>query len=695
MRHCITLLLLLVCVPLLSNAQYNFDKNIDSLSIVLSHHSKEDTVRVDILNALSRQHGLKQDSDSGRYYGQMALKLAQQLNFKKGIAVAYRYIGNSYVNQSDSALAILNYQKALAISTQIGEEQGQVDNLRNMALTYQNGARYDNSLASSEKALKIARQMNNPGLIAALYNDIGEMFITATNYPQALEYYQKAVTVSEKANDKLSLAATLSKIGWLYKNQRDSAKAVDYLARALKINKQINNQREIASCLTSLANIYMICSDLDRSFAYYSEAIVISKRMNDLEMLAGEYSNVVNIFLVKSDFSTAKKYLDSIGSILERQPMPYNRLLYLQAKAKMLLDAPPNFIKLLKVNPGDQFNLVIAYSKQAFKIAKEMNIPEQKLQALGYLIIARESQGNYKEAYLKLQELMGLADSIRGDETNKQIVQKEVQYSFDKKADAVKVIQEKKDIKQRTVRNSLLAGLSFLAIFLVVVFRQNKLVKKEKKRSEDLLLNILPSSVAEELKVNGKAEAHRFDNISVLFTDFVNFTGTSEKLTPEQLVTELHECFTAFDYIMEKNGLEKIKTIGDAYMAVCGIPDGREDHARRTVQAAIDIMNFMKTRGQQQHVFGIRIGINSGAVVAGIVGVKKFAYDIWGDAVNTAARMEQNSEPGRINISEITYELVKNAFDCSFRGELEAKNKGKLKMYFVEGEAVKTEPIQA
>ncbi len=238
-------------------------------------------------------------------------------------------------------------------------------------------------------------------------------------------------------------------------------------------------------------------------------------------------------------------------------------------------------------------------------------------------------------------------------------------------------------------------GLALILFWIAIVFENakdgalNKLnsalkeLQAEKLRSDELLLNILPEEVAEELKEKGKAEAHYFDHVTVLFTDFANFTQASEQLQPRQLVQELHECFTAFDNIIERNGLEKIKTVGDAYLAVCGLPAADPQHAQKTVQAAIEIRDFIEKRRRNENVFEIRIGIHSGSVVAGIVGIKKFAYDIWGDTVNTAARMEQNSEAGKVNISEITYELVKHDFECAYRGEVEAKGKGKMDMYFV------------
>ncbi|WP_051884899.1 adenylate/guanylate cyclase domain-containing protein [Chryseobacterium luteum] len=208
-------------------------------------------------------------------------------------------------------------------------------------------------------------------------------------------------------------------------------------------------------------------------------------------------------------------------------------------------------------------------------------------------------------------------------------------------------------------------------------------LQKEKQKTENLLLNILPYEVAEELKENGSSEAKYYDEVTVLFTDFVNFTQSSEKMGAEKMLVELNECFTAFDLIMEKHGLEKIKTIGDAYLAVCGVPIKNQNHAYQTVLVALDIIEFIEERKKTNpDVLDIRIGINSGSLIAGIVGVKKFAYDIWGDTVNTAARMEQNSEKGKINISESTYQLVKDKIVCEYRGKIHTKGKGEMDMYF-------------
>ena len=218
---------------------------------------------------------------------------------------------------------------------------------------------------------------------------------------------------------------------------------------------------------------------------------------------------------------------------------------------------------------------------------------------------------------------------------------------------------------------------------------KNDILNVELQRSDELLLNILPYETAQELKTNGKAVARFYPEVSVMFTDFKGFTQIAEKLSPEQLVQEIDEFFTAFDLIIDKHGIEKIKTIGDAYMAAGGLPAANDTHALDLVNAAVDIVQYMNEQKQirtaaGRPIFDIRVGIHTGPVVAGIVGHKKFAYDIWGDAVNLASRMESSGEPGQINISQATYERISSTYSCVFRGEIEAKNKGKVGMYFVD-----------
>ena len=316
--------------------------------------------------------------------------------------------------------------------------------------------------------------------------------------------------------------------------------------------------------------------------------------------------------------------------------------------------------------------------------------------------------GQHAKALDEYQTYVLLNDSVRNDDKTKEITRLEMTHTFDQEqlADSLANDAEKQRMtlenearvsKEKNRRNVLLfSGIGLLGLAgglysrLLHTRRSRAAIQKEKDISEGLLLNILPAEVAEELKQKGYADAQHFDTATILFTDFKGFTQASEKLTPRELVEELNVCFKAFDDIITQRGIEKIKTIGDAYMCAGGLPDPKTSSPIAVVHAALEMQAFMKQRklerdSQGEPAFEMRLGIHTGPVVAGIVGVKKFQYDIWGDTVNTASRMESSGEVGHVNISESTYELVKDAPEFFFksRGKVQAKGKGEMEMFFV------------
>ena len=231
---------------------------------------------------------------------------------------------------------------------------------------------------------------------------------------------------------------------------------------------------------------------------------------------------------------------------------------------------------------------------------------------------------------------------------------------------------------------------SFTVIFVTCAWFVDT-IKVEKRISEELLLNILPRDVAEELKITGDTKAKAFTMVTVMFTDFKDFTSVSKKVSAELLVDEIHYCFSAFDGIVQKYKIEKIKTIGDAYLCASGLPISNYTHAIDMVRAAFEMRNFMLERKKEKEAkgeipFELRIGVHTGPVVAGIVGVRKFQYDIWGDTVNTANRIESHGEAGKVNVSQSTFELLRDntEFEFETRGKIGIKGKGDVEMYFVE-----------
>ena len=220
------------------------------------------------------------------------------------------------------------------------------------------------------------------------------------------------------------------------------------------------------------------------------------------------------------------------------------------------------------------------------------------------------------------------------------------------------------------------------------IIKQRDIITVEKQKSEGLLLNILPKQVAEEYKAKGKVDTRNYERVSIMFTDFKGFTKISEKMSPEQVVEELNLCFSTFDEITDKYQIQKIKTIGDAYMCAGGIPDPNTTNPVDVVLAGLEIQYFMKVRREEKLKQGedywqCRLGVNTGDALSAVIGKSKFTYDIWSDTVNTANRMENSGEVGKVNVGQNTYELIKDFFECEYRGKIAAKGKGEIDMYFV------------
>jgi len=355
-------------------------------------------------------------------------------------------------------------------------------------------------------------------------------------------------------------------------------------------------------------------------------------------------------------------------------------------------------------NSQSNYQDAIVQCQKSLELSEEIGYLEVQKVACSCLYDAYKAMGKGNEALVYLEKMRIVKDRLHAGETAKKLEQMEfakimLQDSI-AKAEEARLVQEahEEEVRKEKQTRNYLGGAGLLALLLAGGFysrwryvkKSKVIVEKEKDRSNNLLLNILPADIAEELKIYGKAEARDFDMVSILFTDFKGFTEQSAKMSASDLVNEINVCFEAFDGIMDKYGIEKIKTIGDAYMAAGGLPAPTDDSVKNTVLAALGMQAFIIERkaaksAKGEMAFEMRVGIHTGPVVAGIVGVKKFQYDIWGDTVNTASRIESNGEVGKVNISQATYELLKDDPQFAFesRGKIEAKGKGEMDMYFV------------
>ena len=343
----------------------------------------------------------------------------------------------------------------------------------------------------------------------------------------------------------------------------------------------------------------------------------------------------------------------------------------------------------------------IEYFESGLELARKTGVLYDQEEAYQGLAEANSSINNYQSAYSNFQEYFRVYDSIRNADMVRSLGFARVEFEADQMEKENELLKTQNTLNEVQIEQAkrdeqlylIIMGL-FLAIIAGFVFqyfyirRTNKRLAFERNRSDQILLNILPKETADELKENGFVKTQELDQVTVLFTDFKAFSTVAERISAEELIRSVDYYFKNFDEITERHNVEKIKTIGDAYMCAGGLPHPNTTHAHDTFRAALEIRDFvLKTEMNPPkgiYPFKIRIGLNTGPVVSGVVGTKKFAYDIWGNTVNIAARMESGSVPGRINVSENTYQLLKDDYDFTYRGEIEVKNGLMLKMYFSE-----------
>jgi class 3 adenylate cyclase/Tfp pilus assembly protein PilF len=550
-------------------------------------------------------------------------------------------------------------------------------------VSWVNRSDYPKTLYYYIRALNIAKQMGHPAGIAIALNNVGSIYHNQADYPKALDYYIQSL----KVNEQMRTAITLSNIGVIYMNQGNYPKALDYNMRSLEINEQKGDQYEVANALSNIGGIYMNQDDYPKSLDYYTQSLKIYEQIDHQIGIAKSYGNIGLIYYKQGEYPKALNYYKKTLEI------------YKQIGEKNGIASSLTNIGVIYQNQGD-YAKALNFCQKSYEISLSIRSLFRQKGSCSCLYDTHKAMGNGNKALNYLELLTAVEDSLHTQETTKKLQQMEfqkviLQDSIAKVAEA-RFIQEahEEDIHQeeKTRNISLAVGAFFLLLsgsFYIrwrYVRKSKASLQIEKDRSENLLLNILPKEIAQELKETGKAAPKKYESVTILFTDFKDFTKLVASIPATTLVVELNDIFSQFDDIMDEFGIEKIETIGDAYMAASGLPRENSDHALRCVKAAFRMVEFLEQRNENSEInWNMRTGIHSGPVIAGVVGKKKFAYDLFGDSVNTASRMESNGHVGKVNISQATYELLKNDPDFAFenRGKIEAKGKGEIEMYFV------------
>lgn len=457
---------------------------------------------------------------------------------------------------------------------------------------------------------------------------------------------------------------------------------------------------DIAYAYKELGNVYKRAKPVyEEGLKYYAISLKIYTSLNDKEGIADVYNNMGTIYEFQGKLELAKEYYVNALELVRK---------YIKRK----------YLLLVCINDVGNIELLLGnlpkaeeYLLESLELAREIGLPREIAFSSENLSNYYQRIGDYPRALSYYRDFIQMRDSINSTNAQRAVAREQMNFEFEKKEAMAAAAHEKEvALKQKEKEQQQVLSLIAVAVlFIVLIFsiyiyrsllttRKQKVIieikeaetQQEKARSDELLLNILPEQIAEELKRKGESDAQLIEQATVLFTDFKGFTAMSELLSPKDLVKDLHQCFSAFDAICGKYGIEKIKTIGDAYMAAGGLPSPSATHAKDVVLAALEMIEVVRI-GKMSKVeqglpfFDVRIGIHTGPVVAGIVGLKKFQYDIWGDTVNTASRMESSGEAGKVNVSQTTYELLKDDpnFQFASRGMVAAKGKGEMNMWFV------------
>ncbi len=508
----------------------------------------------------------------------------------------------------------------------------------------------------------------------------GDHYAIMERTDQSLERYLNALKRIETDGNARQSSRVHSRLSNLLYRMLDFERAVKHGEQAVHYCRIIGDQRNLAITLSNLGSIYAASGRFDQSMSTHVESLQLALVVGDSAILLSSLNNLGSLNFDTENFLASRNYFEraydlalriedsiEICRIGTNLAAVYGSLSQVQRSMQYLDNSAPYC---------HQADLAL----QGFR---------QRQQAL-----ALQESGRLQEAIRAYQHYIALSDQLHDEDRIQMATELSVRYETESKEQRIRILETEQQLQRAELsRQYILLASAALMLFSLALI--TGLTLRARRRSDYLLGNILPSAAVKELKRFGKVKTQKYPTVTIMFTDFVGFTAYTESLKPDELIERIDACYSAFDRIMESFGCEKIKTIGDAYMAVCGLPFERPDHAMRMAGAAFAIREYMYQFNQESHQRGfpelaIRIGLHTGEVIAGVVGLRKFAYDIWGRHVNLAARMEQSAEPNTINISESTFQRLKDQSTSEFRGELVVKGRDKMKMYYLTALQVET-----
>ena len=608
----------------------------------------EDTFKVNVLNTIAYKYYFV-NADNGIPYARKAMYLAGRLNYAKGIATAHKNLGTIYMNRAVYDTALFEYTSALNLFNSINDSDGEARVMGNIGMIYDDLGDYLKALDYELKALGIYDHQNNKEGKSRIYGNLGIIYQTPKKFADALHYDTLALKLHQESGDQQSIAIDLGNIGNVYLDLKDYHKALAYDNKALELYTQMNDTSAMANKLQNLADVYGNMEDYKRSLDLSEQALQLYTILNDKQGMGILLGNMGAMYLGIAQQRSKGKKLEWEGD--------------------------------QKQNIGK----AIEFSTRASALFKEIGAIDYLQACYHDLALEYEFNGNSEEALKAEKEYIFYKDSVNSTSKRVAFANLEKQRAIEEKNYALEqnAIQIKlNDVIKTKKRNEsvlFLIGMFVLIVGMILLIRQRRLTEK-------LLLNILPPKIARRLKRKEYPIADHFTEASIIFADIVGFTVFSEQVGPDMVVTTLNDIFTKLDAIADKFGLEKIKTIGDCYMVVAGLPEPRADHPILAAKMALEIKKVMDGYlAPDGSPIRMRIGIDCGSIVSGVIGKKKFIYDVWGDAVNTASRMESSGLPGEIHCTDNFKNKLPPNFIFRSRGAMNIKSKGMMETWILEG----------
>ncbi|MFK7776277.1 MAG: adenylate/guanylate cyclase domain-containing protein [Saprospiraceae bacterium] len=655
------------------------------------------------------------------------------------------FMAKAYFAEGSIDSALLVYDQQLAYFEKENNHEGVLKTLQEKVNVFLDIQNYRMALDLNQQIKSLVEDKGSDDAhLAIINNNIGYNFNFLNEHDRAIKYFLLALDAHKKGvmsssnnpSTKLDLTILYTNIGITYNNLDDPKNAIKFLQQAIKANNPKSSRTSNAYLQHLIASIYLNHGDVYNALQFNDLAIINAKRRKDFPVLSNAYNTAAEIQKQLYDYELALDFYQKHFAIRDSLTLEDRFRKQQLLQTQLLLEKSEKEIKLLLINEqikdqaisslqiekkflaseADKLKLEAAkisleadqHQKELLLLKNEQEIKDANLlnskleaqkanQELEVIQIRLLAEKKDREIEVAKQQQKFAEMETASAESEKRKAEQEAELSKKNQNIAELQLEQAKTFRQFIYGLGTLLALVFIMILSAWYYARvanqrlaakNKEIEEERRKSENLLLNILPLETANELKLTGIATPREYAKVTVLFADFSNFTKISEQLSAEQLIHELNDCFRAFDEITEQNGLEKIKTIGDGYMCAGGIPVANETNPTDAINAAIEMQKFMQQRVKEKNKAGIpywnmRIGIHTGHVIAGVVGTKKFAYDIWGDTVNIASRMETSCDNGKINISASTRGFVNGVFEYDFRGEVEVKHGNKVGMYFV------------